>query len=799
MCAKKVNAETIFSKAQNLTGFGKMWIVNEAASQASNLPKGFLSVHLKQNAVSALRDALIVLKNGVKILEKFNGTILPPAQCSNTSISNEWTNTVGTMFYRHLISSTIFGAKNQIKFNSKGDRISIAYEILNRQFEKFLVVGFCNDEGDLFLEETAIIWPGSTKIKPLEITLPKHLRAVTVAGDAPFVYIFEVDDPHKCSTFNIIPIDDVYVPGPWLPCPIHRHGSTTIYCCAGYAIDLLSNLSISEPGATIDTGFTFELHLNTSYGIVQLGENGYTLNGLIGELDADLADIAVGALTINSEREQYIDFSEPWLYHGIRILEKWVRKPKDSPMQSFMQPLKPSLWYTLLTAVVLVGLTIYVLDLKSPFDRFYHARNVQIDPDDPFWEKTEDDRVTFGEAMWFVWGVLLNSGVCEKTPRSFSARILGLVWCGFVMITTASYTANLAAFLVLETPEKSLTGVNDPRLRNPSTNFSYATVLDTNTYQYFKRHVELSTMFRKMEGHNVRDPKEAIDALLNGTLGAFIWDSTRLDFEAMKNCELRTRGALFGRSAYGIGLQKHSPWTPHITNAILRLSENGMMEALDAKWINGAGKKPCIYEKHKSPARLALANMRDIFVLVAGGILLGAIFCVMEVKIGNKKRRDLKRNQLARSYANMWARKTLRRKRSALLSPPLVPRKYSEIVVRANNKDHTNNSKLGFHRNSDPRLSSKAKPHRIRPDHNFTTKSVKCYCSRCRNAVDTLPRPVVGRFTYISVAFCILTFLWPCAPLPCFLTAFADYVHYCPECGHIIGRFRRGGSPKFYV
>jgi hypothetical protein len=147
----------------------------------------------------------------------------------------------------------------------------------------------------------------------------------------------------------------------------------------------------------------------------------------------------------------------------------------------------------------------------------------------------------------------------------------------------------------------------------------------------------------------------------------------------------------------------------------------------------------------------------------------------------------------------MWVRKTLRRKRSALLSPPPVPRKYSEIVVRANNNDHSNNSKLGFHRNSDPRLSSKAKPHRIRPDHNFTTKSVKCYCSRCRNAVDTLPRPVVGRFTYISVAFCILTFLWPCAPLPCFLTAFADYVHYCPECGHIIGRFRRGGSPKFYV
>lgn len=55
-----------------------------------------------------------------------------------------------------------------------------------------------------------------------------------------------------------------------------------------------------------------------------LGDDGYTLNGMVGELDTDLADLAVGALTINPEREQYIDFSEPWLYHGIKILEKWV-------------------------------------------------------------------------------------------------------------------------------------------------------------------------------------------------------------------------------------------------------------------------------------------------------------------------------------------------------------------------------------------------------------------------------------------------------------------------------------------
>ncbi|KIH44342.1 hypothetical protein ANCDUO_25633, partial [Ancylostoma duodenale] len=215
------------------------------------------------------------------------------------------------------------------------------------------------------------------------------------------------------------------------------------------------------PNTTIDTSFTFSLHLNESYGAVTLGEKGYVLSGALGELDSDQADIAIGGMTINPEREKYIDFSEPWLYHGIRILEKSI--PRDSPMQSFLQPLKSALWTSLLISVIMVGLVIFCLDLKSPFDRFYKMDKSQMAADDPFLMEVANDRVNFGEAMWFVWGVLLNSGVSEKTPRSCAARVLGIVWCGFCMIMVASYTANLAAFLVLDQPEKGLTGITDPR------------------------------------------------------------------------------------------------------------------------------------------------------------------------------------------------------------------------------------------------------------------------------------------------------------------------------------------------
>lgn len=60
---------------------------------------------------------------------------------------------------------------------------------------------------------------------------------------------------------------------------------------------------------------------------------------------------------------------------------------------------------------------------------------------------------------------------------------------------------------------------------------------------------------------------------------AFIWDSSRLEYEAAKDCELVTAGELFGRSGYGIGLQKGSPWTDAVTLAILDFHES--------KWLNG--------------------------------------------------------------------------------------------------------------------------------------------------------------------------------------------------------------------
>ena len=68
---------------------------------------------------------------------------------------------------------------------------------------------------------------------------------------------------------------------------------------------------------------------------------------------------------------------------------------------------------------------------------------------------------------------------------------------------------------------------------------------------------------------------------------AFIWDSSRLEYEARQSCEFITTGELFGRSSYGLALKKGNPWVFKLSLAILSLHENGDMEDLDSLWVMG--------------------------------------------------------------------------------------------------------------------------------------------------------------------------------------------------------------------
>uniref|UniRef100_A0A8C3ULM3 Glutamate receptor n=1 Tax=Catharus ustulatus TaxID=91951 RepID=A0A8C3ULM3_CATUS len=596
-----------------------------------------------KNESAHISDAVAVVAQAVHdLFEKENITDPPRGCVGNTNI---WK--TGPLFKRVLMSSKYSeGVTGRVEFNEDGDRKFANYSIMNLQNRKLVQVGIYNGS-NVLTNDRKIIWPGGETEKPQGYQMSTKLKIVTIHQE-PFVYVKPTQADGTCReefTINGDPVKKVFCTGPNETIP----GRPTVaLCCYGFCIDLLIRLA----GVM---NFTYEVHLvaDGKFGTQERvnNSNKKEWNGMMGELLSGQADMIVAPLTINNERAQYIEFSKPFKYQGLTILVK--KEIPRSTLDSFMQPFQSTLWLLVGLSVHVVAVMLYLLDRFSPFGRF------KVNS-----EEEEEDALTLSSAMWFSWGVLLNSGIGEGAPRSFSARILGMVWAGFAMIIVASYTANLAAFLVLDRPEERITGINDPRLRNPSDKFIYATVKQSSVDIYFRRQVELSTMYRHMEKHNYESAAEAIQAVRDNKLHAFIWDSAVLEFEASQKCDLVTTGELFFRSGFGIGMRKDSPWKQNVSLAILKSHENGFMEDLDKTWVRY---QECD-SRSNAPATLTFENMAGVFMLVAGGIVAG-IFLIF-IEIAYKRHKDARRKQMQLAFAavNVW-RKNLQDRKSGRAEP----------------------------------------------------------------------------------------------------------------------------------
>ncbi|KAG1656451.1 Glutamate [NMDA] receptor subunit 1 [Nymphon striatum] len=540
----------------------------------------------KNNTVDHIHDAVEITAMAIrKMYENDRENFVPaPSSCSRSN--DEWI--TGQKLVSYIKQQSILGKTGKVAFDESGDRIFAEYNVINvvngqRKNVGSFTYSKKTDAMKLELRVEKVSWPGEVTEKPVGVS-----RAVSLKSS----------NTHRKAI-----------------CIRRISRTNDKYCCYGYCMELLKQLAER-------LNFTYEVHLEEDniFGapVKKNGSQEQVWTGLIAELLENKADMAMAALTITPERSQVIDFTKPFKYQGITILEKMQNK--SSLLASFLQPFQRELWILVMVSVHVVALALYLLDRFSPFGRYRLPNS----------DATEEDALNLSSAIWFAWGVLLNSGIGEGTPRSFSARVLGMVWAGFAMIVVASYTANLAAFLVLDRPDTSLTGINDARLRNPVENFTYATVKKSAVDMYFRKQVELS----------------------NITLNAFIWDSARLDYEAAQDCSLETTGELFGRSGIGIGFVKNSYWCDPTTLSILEMHESGYMEELDKDWIYG--RENTCEKQEKGPVTLGLKNMGGVFILVGAGIVGGIGLIVIEIVYKKHQTSKQKKMELARHAADKW-------------------------------------------------------------------------------------------------------------------------------------------------
>lgn len=111
----------------------------------------------------------------------------------------------------------------------------------------------------------------------------------------------------------------------------------------------------------------------------------------------------------NFKNINYVSHMGNAIPHGnyvnlLTISVLWCLQPsRSSTLVSFLQPFSNTLWILVMVSVHVVALVLYLLDRFSPFGRFKLANT----------DGTEEDALNLSSAIWFAWGVLLNSGIGE--------------------------------------------------------------------------------------------------------------------------------------------------------------------------------------------------------------------------------------------------------------------------------------------------------------------------------------------------------------------------------------------------
>ena len=265
-------------------------------------------------------------------------------------------------------------------------------------------------------------------------------------------------------------------------------------------------------------------------------------------------DGAIANITITSEREKTMDFTQPMFDAGLQVMvrSEGVRSGLFGAVFNL----------EMLGLVALAGLLLFgAANLMWWFER----------RDQPYFQ------YPYGESVWrsFWWAlnVILNGGFEERVPQTTMGRIFATFLVIASLFIVSAFVAKITAALTVGQLTSQIQGYRDLYGRRVGTTAgsTSATFLDTH-----------SVAFRAY-----KNTEELFAALERKELDAIVHDAPILAYYANTKGRGRvtTVGAMLRPEKFGIALNTGSPHREGINRALLRLREDGSFAELKRKWF----------------------------------------------------------------------------------------------------------------------------------------------------------------------------------------------------------------------
>ncbi|XP_005376236.1 PREDICTED: glutamate receptor 1 isoform X1 [Chinchilla lanigera] len=481
------------------------------------------------------------------------------------------------------------GLTGNVQFNEKGRRTNYTLHVIEMKHDGIRKIGYWNED-DKFVPAATDAQAGGDNS-----SVQNRTYIVTTILEDPYVMLkknanqFEGNDRYE-----------------------------------GYCVELAAEIA-----KHVGYSYRLEIVSDGKYGARDPDTKAW--NGMVGELVYGRADVAVAPLTITLVREEVIDFSKPFMSLGISIMIKKPQKSKPGVF-SFLDPLAYEIWMCIVFAYIGVSVVLFLVSRFSPYE--WHSEEFEEGRDQT---TSSDQSNEFGifNSLWFSLGAFMQQG-CDISPRSLSGRIVGGVWWFFTLIIISSYTANLAAFLTVERMVSPIESAEDLAKQ---TEIAYGTLEAGSTKEFFRR--SKIAVFEKMWTYmKSAEPSVFVRTTEEGMIRvrkskgkyAYLLESTMNEYiEQRKPCDTMKVGGNLDSKGYGIATPKGSALRGPVNLAVLKLSEQGVLDKLKSKWWYDKGEcgSKDSGSKDKTSA-LSLSNVAGVFYILIGGLGLAMLVALIE-------------------------------------------------------------------------------------------------------------------------------------------------------------------------
>lgn len=314
-------------------------------------------------------------------------------------------------------------------------------------------------------------------------------------------------------------------------------------CCAGQAQTaaapptLIIGTKVTPPfvmkgpdgkwtGISIDLWREMAAKLKLNYTFKEMD-----LEQLLAGVTNGTLNAAVAAISVTAEREEVLDFTQPFYTTGLGIA---VSEKNTAPWLGVLRRLVSWQFLAvigLLTLVLLAaGFLVWVFERRANAEQFggkpWHG---------------------IGSGFWWSAVTMTTVGYGDKAPRTFGGRVVGLIWMFVAVVIISSFTAAITSALTVSQLSSPIHGPKDlPHVR-------VATVASSTGESYLQhQHVVFRTY---------PDALAALQALADGQVEAVVYDAPLLQYLTRENFHGRIAVLphTFIRQDYAIALPQGSP------------------------------------------------------------------------------------------------------------------------------------------------------------------------------------------------------------------------------------------------